>query len=109
MQALNGGYANRFNRRYRRDAHLFRNRFGAVWQETQAQLEWTLRYVVVNPVVKGLCGSPDEWRWSSFRASAGMDPAPRFLDVGRLMSLYGDTLDSAMSCYRASIEASVGV
>lgn len=109
MQALNGRYANRFNRRYDRDAHLFRNRFGAVRQETQAQLEWTLRYVVMNPVVEGLCGRADEWRWSSFRASAGIDPAPRLLDIERLMSLYGTTLDSAMSRYRASIEQSIGV
>jgi REP element-mobilizing transposase RayT len=48
MKALNGRYALRFNRRYERDAHLFRNRFGAVLQESQDQLLWTLRYTVRN-------------------------------------------------------------
>jgi REP-associated tyrosine transposase len=109
MQMLNGAYANRFNRRYERDAHLFRNRFGAVYQETQPQLEWTLRYVVMNPVEKGLCGGPDEWRWSSYRASVGIDEVPSFLDVRRLLSLYGDTPDTAMARYRSSIEGLVGV
>jgi putative transposase len=109
MHALNGGYANRFNRRHQRDAHLFRNRFGAVRQETQAQLEWTLRYVAVNPVAKGLCSTPEEWPWSSYRASVGIDPAPRFLDVHGLMSLYGDTLETAVARFRASVEQIVGV
>jgi hypothetical protein len=109
MQALNGGYSNRFNRRHKRDAHLFRNRFGAVRQETQVQLEWTLRYVALNPVAKGLCGTPEDWEWSSYRASVGIDPAPSFLDVSRLMSLYGDTLEAAMARFRASVDAIVGV
>ncbi len=109
MQALNGTYANRFNRRYQRDAHLFRNRFGAVRQETQEQLEWTLRYVLMNPVDGGLCSSAEEWPWSSYRASFGIDQRPRFLDVRRLLSFYGDESDSAMSRFRSSIGAAVGV
>jgi putative transposase len=34
MKALNGRYSLRFNQRYGRDAHLFKNRFGAVRQKT---------------------------------------------------------------------------
>jgi REP element-mobilizing transposase RayT len=109
MQALNGGYSNRFNRRYERDAHLFRNRFGAVHQKTQSQLAWTLRYVAMNPVSSGLCGSPDEWRWSSYRPTVGMEPAPGFLDVARLLSFFGDTADAAMYRFRASVFGQVGV
>lgn len=109
MQALNGRYANRFNRRRERDAHLFKNRFGAVWQKTESQLLWTLRYTVMNPVESGLCGAPDEWHWSSYRASAGLDPAPSFLDVKRLWSLFGDGSVTSVSRYRSSIDAIVGV
>lgn len=109
LQALNGRYANRFNRRYGRDAHLFRNRFGAVLQECDTQLVWTLRYTVMNPVEKGLCGSPEEWRWSSYRASVGIDPTPSFLDLGRLLSIFGDMPEVAMSRYRAAIDGIVGV
>lgn len=109
MQALNGGYANRFNHRYDRDAHLFKNRFGAVWQKTDSQLHWTLRYTVMNPVDKGLCSGPDEWRWSSYRASAGLEPAPALLDVGRLWSYFADTPARAMSRYRTSVAEIVGV
>ena len=108
MKALNGRYALRFNRRHDRDAHLFRNRFGAVLQRSESQLLWTLRYTVRNPVDSGLCGSPDEWRWSSYRASVGLDRAPRFLDVRGLLSHFGDMPDRAMTVYREYIDGVVG-
>lgn len=100
VKVLNGRYALRFNRRYGRDAHLFKNRFGAVLQEDELQLLRTLRYVVRNPVESGLCACPDEWPWSGFRASVGLDQPPRFLDVERLLSFFGDEASSAMARYR---------
>jgi REP element-mobilizing transposase RayT len=109
MQSLNGRYANRFNRRYERDAHLFRNRFGAVHQRTHPQLIWTLRYVMTNPVMAGLCGHAEEWRWSSYRSSIGLEPVPGFLDIGRLLSLFADTADLALYRLRAAIGEQIGV
>ncbi len=109
MKGLNGRYALRFNRRYNRDAHVFKNRFGAVRQTTEPQLLWTLRYTVMNPVRSGLCGSPDEWPWSSYRASAGLEQAPRYLDVRRLLSYFGDRSDRAVAAYRAFVRGFVGV
>jgi len=112
MKALNGRYALRFNQRYGRDAHLFKNRFGAVLQETNSQFLWTLRYTARNPVEKGLCALPEEWRWSSYRASVGLDPVPSFLDVGALLSFLGDEVIAATARYRELIQdpgARVGV
>jgi len=109
MKALNGRYALRFNRRHERDAHLFKNRFGAVHQRTEAQLLWTVRYAVRNPVESGLCGNPAEWRWSSYRASIGLERAPRFLDVGRLLSHFADTPVRARTIYSAFVDGKVGV
>jgi REP element-mobilizing transposase RayT len=109
MKALNGRYALRFNRRYGRDAHLFKNRFGAVHQETEPQLLWTLRYVVTNPVEGGSCRSADQYRWSSYRASAGIDRAPSFLDVARLHSYFGDAPEDAIAVYRSFVNDVVSV
>jgi putative transposase len=109
IKALNGRYALRFNRRHERDAHLFKNRFGAIRQKTQSQLLWTLRYTVMNPVESGLCSSPEEWHWSSYRASIGLDQAPAFLDVRQLMSYFGAMAPRAMPTYRAYVDGLVGV
>jgi putative transposase len=103
MKALNGRYSLRFNRRYSRDAHLFKNRFGAVAQANDDQLVWTLRYTVWNPVRSGLCADPSEWPWSSFLASVGAVPPPRFLDRARLLSYFGDVPETAMARYRAAV------
>jgi putative transposase len=105
MKALNGRYALRFNRRYARDAHLFRNRFGAVAQTTDEQLSWTLRYAVWNPVAAGLCSDPSEWPWSSFLASVGEARPPRFLNRARLLSHFGDVPKTAVAHYRAAMGA----
>lgn len=109
IKSLNGRYSLRFNRRYERDAHLFKNRFGAVRLASESQLVWTLRYVVMNPVETDLCGSPEEWRWSSYRASAGLEPPPSFLDVAMLLSFFGDRSVRATSTYRAFVDGFVGV
>jgi putative transposase len=100
MKALNGRYAFRFNRRYQCDAHLFKNRFGAILQKTEPQLLWTLRYTVRNPVEVSMCADPAEWPWSSYRASAGEIKPPAFLAVGRLLSYFGDMPERAVARYR---------
>ena len=100
MKALNGRYSLRFNKRHGCDAHLFKNRFGAVAQEETSQLHWTLRYVVCNPVSSGLCAHPGEWPWSSYRASVGEVKPPHFLTLARLLSYFGDAPEVAMARYR---------
>ena len=109
MKALNGRYALRFNRRYGRGAHLFKNRFGAVAQESEPQFHATIRYTARNPVDKGLCAEPAEWHWSSYRASAGLESAPRFLDVSALLSYFGDRSDRARANYCDFVNDRLGV
>ena len=109
LKALNGRYALRFNRRHNRDAHLFKNRFGAIRQDSDSQLLWTLRYTVRNPVEQGLCASPEEWRWSSYRSSIGLERPPGFLDVDRLLSYFGGSADRARIALLAFVSDVVGV
>jgi REP element-mobilizing transposase RayT len=109
MKALNGRYSLRFNRRHGRDAHLFKNRFGAVEQKSTSQLLWAVRYVIRNPVEEGLCAAPEQWRWSSYRASIGLEQAPRFLDVARLLSYLGNSADRARIALVGLVSDVVGV
>lgn len=99
MKQLNHRYALRFDRRWGRTAHVFDNRFGAVLQETEDQLLWTLRYVVRNPVEAHLCASPFDARWTSFRATAGLVTRPAHLRVDEVLSHFGRELDDARRRY----------
>ena len=90
MKHVNHRYALRFNRRWGRTAHVFENRFGAVAQESDDQFLWTIRYILRNPVEAGIASTVADARWTSFRATAGLDPAPDFLAVDRVLASFAE-------------------
>jgi REP-associated tyrosine transposase len=106
MQMLNGRYAQRFNWRHGRRGHLFGERFYSVLIESDEHLFNALRYVARNPIEAGLCGAPADWRWSSFRATAGLAAAPRFLDVDGLLALFGVGRHAARAQFARLVEDS---
>jgi REP element-mobilizing transposase RayT len=105
MQMLNGRYAQRFNLRHTgRRGHLFGGRFYSVLIETDSHLLSALRYVARNPVTAGLCTGPAEWRWSSYRATIGLSPAPGFLDVSPVLDLFGLRRHAAQVAFASFVE-----
>lgn len=105
MQLLNGGFARFSNRRHGYEGHLFRNRFWGELIEEDAHLLEVARYIVLNPVRAGICGAPEDWRWSSYRACAGLDFAPRFLAVTRHLRFFGRAPSAARRAYREFVRA----
>jgi putative transposase len=103
MKWLNGGYSRSFNVRHRRDAHLFRNRFSSKLIETEEQLLTTCRYIGRNPLDARACTSLDGYRWSSFRACAGLEPSPAFLARSEVWALFGPPEEAAAERYRAFV------
>lgn len=107
MQWLNGTYAGWFNRRHGRSGHLFQGRFHAVLVERETYAAEVLRYVALNPVRAGLAERPETYRWSSYRATAGLDPAPDWLDVASVHLLFGADAPTAQAEYRAFVLARI--
>lgn len=91
MRQLNGIYTQRFNARHERVGHLFQGRFKALLVERQVHLLELSRYVVLNPVRAALVAHASEWPWSSYRATAGLDPVPAWLAVPWLLSCFDET------------------
>jgi REP-associated tyrosine transposase len=81
LHRLNGSYAQWFNKEYGHWGHLFGDRFGANEVRDEAYALRLVRYVLLNPVRAGLCRHPREWRWSSYGATVGVRPRPRFLSL----------------------------
>jgi putative transposase len=71
MRQLNGVYTQLFNRRHRRIGHLFQGRYKAILIQKDSHLLEASRYVVLNPVRAGTVKRPDQWKWSSYLATAG--------------------------------------
>jgi len=95
MQHVNGLYAQRFNREHGYRGHLFQGRFHAKPITDEPHLPGAIRYVLLNPVRAGLCERPEQWRWSSCRASLGLAPVPRFLALEETLGLFGTAPASA--------------
>ncbi|TML75043.1 MAG: hypothetical protein E6G12_10145 [Actinobacteria bacterium] len=62
MRDLNREYSCDFNLRHGRKGTFLRKRFGSRRIEDADDLLGTYSYVVLNPVVEGLCLRPEEWR-----------------------------------------------
>ena len=90
MQWLNGSYACYFNKRHGKVGHLFGERYKAIHVETAAYMKRLARYVVLNPVRAKMVARPEDFRWSSYRATAGLDQAPEWLRVAALVPYFGE-------------------
>lgn len=100
MRQLNGVYTQRFNRRHGRCGHLFGGRFKAILVEREAYLLELCRYVVLNPVRAGLARAAKDWRWSSYRATAGLAEAPPFLTTDWILAQFSGRRSEAQRRYR---------
>jgi putative transposase len=101
MRQLNGNHASRFNERHGRHGHLFGERYRSILIEDERYLLSACRYVVLNPVRAGVCDHPEQWPWSSYRATAGLEPVPRFLTTELVLGALGsDNYPAAQAAYR---------
>lgn len=106
MQWLNGTYAAWFNRRHKRWGHLFGDRFHAFLVEKESYYLELLRYVVLNPVRAKMAERPEQYAWSSYRATAGYEAAPDWLKVGEIAALFGEAEDWREN-YKAYVDETV--
>ena len=107
MRHVNGVYTQRFNRAHELVGHVFQGRFKAILVEREAYLLELSRYVVLNPVRAGLVRSAKDWRWSSYRATAGLKKGPNFLHTKWILGQFGKG-DRGRTEYRRFITAGKG-
>jgi REP element-mobilizing transposase RayT len=109
MKHVNGVFTQASNRRHRRTGHLFEGRFHSLIVENEGYLRDVVRYVVLNPVRAGLVDHPAAWPWSSHRGTAGLEPAPPFLDVAWLdLAIGGASREERRMTYCAFVDSPRG-
>jgi putative transposase len=99
MHRLNFLTAQSFNRRHEVDGHLFQGRFKSRLVEDTPDAFELSRYIVLNPVRAGLVSHPGAWRWSSYRAAAGIAPRPQFLTLDLVPGAFRPDLRAAEKAY----------
>lgn len=105
MRQLNGVYTQRFNRRHRRVGHVFQGRFKAILVDRDSYLLELCRYVVLNPVRARMVKRAGDYRWSSYRATAGITETPTFLTCEWALSQFAQTEAVARRKYREFVRA----
>jgi putative transposase len=107
MHQINGQYAQQFNRRHGRSGHLCGDRYGSVRTLSDMQMLRTFRYIARNPVEGGLCASPADWIWGSYRGCIGLDPDFPFVTHAPMQAYFGGASKRAVQELRDFVEGAV--
>src|ERR1700682_3240508 len=107
MQWLLRAYSQWFNKKHKRSGHLFGDRFHSFLIDSDTYLTGVARYVVLNPVRPLMAEGPELYRWSSYRASAGLETPPPWLALDRLQPFFGEP-QSWQANYAAFVAERVG-
>jgi len=108
MRQLNGVYTQAFNKKHKRAGHIFQGRYKAILIQKDSHLLEVCRYVVLNPVRAGIVKRPDEWKWSSYRGTAGQRKAHPCLTTDWILGQFGKRKKQAQKAYREFVKAGMG-
>src|SRR5690606_1531819 len=108
MRQLNGVYTQQFNKRYSRVGHVFQGCYKGILVDKESYLLELARYIVLNPVRARMVRKAQQWRWSSYRATAGMEPIRPWLNVDWLLSGFARRRKTACEHYQRFVEEGKG-
>jgi REP element-mobilizing transposase RayT len=108
MRELNGLYTQRFNRHHAVSGQVMQGRFKAILFERESYLLPLCRYVVLNPLRVGKSRNVEKYRWSSYRATAGLDEAAACLSTEWVLSQFGKQKKRTLERYQAFVAAGIG-
>lgn len=100
LQYLNSVYAQAFNRRHTRVGHLYQGRAKTPIIEKNSHFFELTRYIALNPVRARLTRKPEDWPWSSYRATIGLEPCPDYITSDGILINYGDDRLDSIRQYR---------
>ena len=107
MRRILGGHSRWFNVRYARQGSVFAPHF---WSRRITDDAWLFRaclYIVLNPVLAGVCSHPREWRWCSYTATAEGDLSVYAPGEERLLRMFGRTPAEARATYARVVDEAV--
>lgn len=108
MRQLNGVYTQLFNKRHKRNGHLFQGRFKGILIQKDSHLLEVCRYVVLNPLRAGMEESPGQWKWSSYRATAGKEKPHPSLTTDWVLGQFSGKRNKAEQEYRQFVKWGIG-
>ena len=108
MRQVNSVYTQLFNKRHGRAGHLFQGRYKAILIQKDSHLLEVCRYVVLNPVRARMAEKPEEYRWSSYLATAGKAQPHPCLTSDWVLSQFSGKRGKAEQEYRKFVSWGIG-
>jgi putative transposase len=108
MRQLNGIYTQLFNKRHGRTGHLFQGRYKAILIQKDSHLLEVCRYVVLNPIRAKMVVKPEEWKWSSYLATAGKGKSHPCLTGDWILGQFSGKRGKAEQEYRQFVSWGIG-
>jgi putative transposase len=108
MRQLNGVYTQLFNKRHQRNGHLFQGRYKSILIQKDSHLLEVCRYVVLNPVRARMTESPEQWKWSSYRATSGKESPHPCLTTDWISGQFSGKRVKALQEYRQFVRRGIG-
>jgi len=109
MRSLLTGYAGAFNRRHRRQGHLFQNRYKSIVVEEEAYFLELVRYLHLNPLRVGVVPhrrALDRYPYTGHAAVLGTVSRP-WQDTADVLQRFGADPRRARARYRAFVAAGI--
>jgi len=107
MRQLNGVYTQSFNKRNQRVGHVFQGRYKTIVIEKESYLLQVSRYVVLNPVRAKMVESPAEWKWSSYRGTAGIGKPHAVLTTDWILKQFDKHREKARESYKEFVMSGI--
>lgn len=104
MRDINGNYTQKFNARHKRVGHVLQGRYKAYVIEKEPYLLEVARYIVNNPVEAKMVQNPREWKWSSYKTTAGVVKSPKWLETDFTLGLFAKQRQEAQKRYRKFVK-----
>jgi putative transposase len=111
MRCLLTGYAIRYNRKYRRQGHLFQNRYKSIVCDEDRYLLELVRYIHLNPLRAGVVGTLEEldrYPWSGHSVLVGRVDR-KWQDREGVLRHFGETPKRSVKAYRQFVTEGSGL
>ncbi len=107
VQRIHGRHAQLLNARLSTSGPLWRGRYHSRLVEAALHVVQAAAYIDANPVAAGICSSPADWPWSSYRANAGSAEPSHWHRPDVLHSFLGVDAVEAPKSYALVVTASL--
>ncbi len=104
MHLLGTTQAMRLNRRRDRFGHATAGRFGSSALHTHGEVANVAAYIAVNPVAAGLANDAGDYRWTSHRATLGIESGPVWLETLWLPEIFRSGTLQGLPAYERHVD-----